>query len=448
MSAERSFLVLATVFGVAFLAVTPPYQVADEYKHFFRAYQISEGQLGATVIGGSPGAFLPRSLEASVLELSRDLPFHPEVKQRPEEIAAELGRPLAPRELVFVRFHGLPSPAAYLPQAAAIAIGRAFEGPPIVLVWAGRLANLLAWIILTATALRWTRVQPWVWTLLALTPMSLFQAASLSPDASTNGVSLLFLSGCLRLSSPEAPPPSARHLCFLALLLAFVGFSKQAYAPLGLTLLMVPAERLGGGRRRAILTLGLLAAGLLPAVAWTGFAQALGVRELSPGADPAAQLRFLAEHPLRFLHVLAATCVEMKEAWVVSFLGVLGWLDVRLPAAAYALQGAALVALAVVESPPLPARARAERAVALIAFAACLVAMLVLAYVGWNQVGGPIIAGVQGRYFIPVAPLLALALRSRRLAVPEARLGGWIALLPAVVLVSALGALLDRYWLP
>lgn len=445
---RRRFLALATVFGVAFLVVTPPYQAADEYKHLFRAYQISTGQLGATLVDGVPGAFLPRSLEASMLRLSRDLPFHPDVKQRPGEIAAELARPLAPRDLAFVRFVGLPSPAGYLPQAAAIAIGRSFDGPPIVLVWAGRVANLLVWIALVATALRWTPVQPWTWALLALTPMSVFQAASLSPDATTNGVSLLFLAGCLRLSSPSAAPPATRELCVLAALLAFVGFSKQAYAPLGLTLLLVPAQRLGGRRRRVLLTLGLLAAGILPAAAWAGFAQAIGVRDLSPGADPAAQVRFLADSPLQFLHVLAATFAEMTDAWALSFLGVLGWLDVRLSAATYALEGAALLVLAVVESPPLAERARAERVVALLGFAACLLAILVLAYVGWNPVANPIIAGVQGRYFIPAAPLLALALRSRRLAVPDERLGGWVAFVPAVLLLSALGTLVSRYWLP
>lgn len=445
---ERRFLALATVFGVAFLVVTPPYQVADEYKHLFRAYQVSEGQFGATVIDGAPGAFLPRSLEASILRLSRDLPFNPDVKQRPEEIAAELARPLAPYDIAFVRFYGLPSPAGYLPQAFAIAIGRAFEWPPIVLVWIGRVANLLAWIVLVATALRWTPVQPWTWTLLALTPMSLFQAASLSPDATTNGVSLLFLAGCLRLSSSATALPGTRELSVLAVLLAFVGFSKQAYVPLGLALLLVPAERLGGRGRRAMLTLGLLAAGLFPAVAWTGFTQAIGVRDLSLGTDPAAQVRLLAEHPLQFLHVLAATFAEMKEDWAISFLGVLGWIDVRLPTAIYVLEGAALVALAVVESPPLAERARAERAVALLGFVACFLAILVLAYLGWNQVANSMVEGVQGRYFIPLAPLLALALRSRRLAVSDERLGGWIACIPAAVLLSALSALAHRYWLP
>ena len=44
---ERIFAILVSVFGILFLIVTPPFQVADEYEHFYRAYHVSESHLMA-----------------------------------------------------------------------------------------------------------------------------------------------------------------------------------------------------------------------------------------------------------------------------------------------------------------------------------------------------------------------------------------------------------------
>ena len=41
----RFVLVAVLLFGATFAVVTPPFQVADESGHFYRAYRVSEGRL-------------------------------------------------------------------------------------------------------------------------------------------------------------------------------------------------------------------------------------------------------------------------------------------------------------------------------------------------------------------------------------------------------------------
>jgi hypothetical protein len=43
-SRRSNFLLLGAFFGILFLLVTPPLQSPDEQEHFFRSYQVSEGQ--------------------------------------------------------------------------------------------------------------------------------------------------------------------------------------------------------------------------------------------------------------------------------------------------------------------------------------------------------------------------------------------------------------------
>lgn len=45
LQSHWSFLILALFFGGLIIALTPPLWGADEAAHFFRAYQISEGEL-------------------------------------------------------------------------------------------------------------------------------------------------------------------------------------------------------------------------------------------------------------------------------------------------------------------------------------------------------------------------------------------------------------------
>ncbi|MBL4577677.1 MAG: DUF2142 domain-containing protein, partial [Flavobacteriales bacterium] len=57
------FLVLALIYGLSFLIVTPPFQVPDERNHFLKAYQISTGQLRGVKDMDRVGGYVPAALD-------------------------------------------------------------------------------------------------------------------------------------------------------------------------------------------------------------------------------------------------------------------------------------------------------------------------------------------------------------------------------------------------
>ena len=89
---------------------------------------------------------------------------------------------------------------------------------------------------------------------------------------------------------------------------------------------------------------------------------------------------------------------------------MLGWLDTPLPDRFYHLAWGILVATILVD----PFRqARVEpvaRALYLAVFALTFAGVLLALYVATSDVGAPAIRGVQGRYFVPLLPLLGVAL--------------------------------------
>lgn len=98
---EKVFIVFGVIFGIAFSFITPPFQVPDEYNHFYRAFQISELKVIAERRQNLVGGFLPESLATTSEKVSQGIPFHPEIKQKPEKIVSLLSLPLASSKRVF-----------------------------------------------------------------------------------------------------------------------------------------------------------------------------------------------------------------------------------------------------------------------------------------------------------------------------------------------------------
>ncbi len=189
---EKTYFILAMIFGLSMVFITPPFQVPDEFNHFFRAYQVSEGTLVSQKQDARLGGSLPKSLPTTATPY-RALPFHAENKQSIDDIFNSFNIPLNKSDRVFVDFPNtaLYSPVPYLPQALGVSSGKIFQASPLILLYLGRLSNLFVWIILIFIAIRITPIYKWLFMLLALTPMSLFLAASLSADCFTNAIAFL-----------------------------------------------------------------------------------------------------------------------------------------------------------------------------------------------------------------------------------------------------------------
>jgi uncharacterized membrane protein len=448
MSAERAFLALALLFGIAFSLSTPPYDAPDEPRHFGRAYLISEGRL--TPPGQAPGhrATIPRSL----VELHPPRPHVPpgypmHWTHDVAQLRALASRPLAPGERVGAGHLSLYHPALYAAPALAIAAGRVLGFSALGLLATGRIANLLVWVVGTWLAIRWIPFRKWVLALLALTPMSVFQAATLSADAPTNAIACLWTALALRAAYAPGRRVDRRGGWALVGGGALLGFAKPAYWLLPALALGIPRERFASARQRALVVGGSAAAALALPVLWLLVVRAASPPSLAPQLEPdsQAQLLQILQHPLRFVAVLVATVVRFTPIYLETLVGWLGPLEVHLPALLYVAWPLALAAAALTdpEGPEGPSSAARLGLAALFLASAALV--LATAYLFWNRVGAPLILGVQGRYFLPVAPLLLLALPApwRR---AQAALGFWVPALAAGGLAVSLVAVLRNYY--
>lgn len=402
-----AFVWVALLFGIPLALITAPFQAPDEPQHFLRAYQISEGGLLPTRHGDRGGGQLPVSL-VEVPARFAYLRFHPEEKTSLSQIRATMRIPLDPNRRQFIPFvTAIYSPIAYLPQSTGIAFAGQLSLSPLGLMYVARVFNLLAWIILGYIALRVTPVCGRPLLLLLLMPMSLFQAASMSADATTNGLAVLFAAIVLRLAlrKSAAAIPTAQWIG-LILLSAALTLTKFAYLPLAALVLLIPRQRFGSVRRSSIALAALLAGNLAAILLWMPQTHGLNavVRDQA-NVSARGQIEYLRSHPSA---VVTVTWNSIKlDGWPIvrSFVGWLGSMDARMKVV-FIVTYLVILFLACWSEPPSSAPGPLRRWIAVILIPAgfAIGAVGLLNYIYWTPVGKSHVDGLQGRYLLPLAP--------------------------------------------
>ncbi len=409
---ERVFTAFGLIYGLLFLIITPPFQVPDEPEHFWRSYQISECRLTALKRSDGIGGFLPSSLMATVLPFYR-LIMHPEVKQDRKEIIETLKVPLRPERRAFLHFANtaLYSPVPYLPQACGIFMGRALNSPPLLIMYMGRFANMIIWMILVHVAIKTTPICKWLFVLLALMPMSLFEAASLSADSFTIGISFLTIS--LILKKAFAQDEGKHDVLYIGTASLLLALSKQVYFLLPLLLfLLIPVVRIGNRKKYFAFFSAMLCLNLGAIIIWTLNADIyrdiyIIYHKLIPTLSAERQTAFILSNPLEYCRKIAATFIQDGRIYFDSFIGLLGWFDTQLPEG-LRISYIIMLLFTVVAGPAEAAEISfMQRILIFLTMAVSILTIITILYIGWTPVGGKII-WVQGRYFIPVAPLFFL----------------------------------------
>ena len=225
--------------GVTFTYVTPALVAPDEYTHLAAAYELASTWSSQTA-ADEDGNLLLRECDAAhfgtktgdigVLAYKNEAiaetsePGNPDVLTTHSEVKAGQGS------------------GNYLAQALGIRLARAQGKNFYTMLLYGRLANLILYLLLAALAV-WlapTSLRG-LFACVALLPMPLQLAASLSPDAAVLGLVFSFTALCLRLRGEKA-------VWWQKILLIVLGGltapGKAIYLPVILLCLLIPAENL------------------------------------------------------------------------------------------------------------------------------------------------------------------------------------------------------------
>jgi uncharacterized membrane protein len=148
LSPYRLYLLVGGITALLLCFLTPPFEVPDEPQHFYRAYQLSTGELWGIVQDGKTGGVLPSSLPELVEHFLGTRVSHTDRPLRPHpwtDTWSQIARPLEPERREFVEFGGSATypPLGYLPQALVVFVMRTLRAPPLLDLYVGRFVNAL-----------------------------------------------------------------------------------------------------------------------------------------------------------------------------------------------------------------------------------------------------------------------------------------------------------------
>jgi hypothetical protein len=445
VSAARAWLPwLFLVYGmpmVIFLALAmPPFQVADEIGHALRADQISRGGPVFQQFGGMVDGSL-----AAIGHLYESMSYHQDVKQTPDlaRRAGAIGWPEPDRDEVF-QSPAQYGPLFYIPQAIGIWLGRSLGISPTSTLALARVMNGLAACAIGFLALSICRRGLALTFTTLLFPMALSQFASLSQDALIISLSILAVAMASRVLTEQRPASTSEFAIFAAIVV-----SAALARPSNIALaLLAPAFVTWsdlGWRRKALI--GGAAVVLL--AVWFPF-QATLLQWLPSewSVSITGQLRYIFADPLAFPRALVSSLLAQYEPLLAGMVGRLGWgwTDVIFPNWYY-LQ-AAVVFICALAAPGNSGPTLRPTLIAALTFLGFITALSGALYLSWTKVGKPTIDGLQGRYFLPVIPLLAwpvpaFGARLRRLLHPSWHL---VVPFPLVTVATLPGVIMQHYY--
>lgn len=451
----KIFIVLSMVFGLAIIFATPPLRGPDETAHFLRAYGVAGGDIIPSLrdAQGRKGVLLPAKLysefdhfeSARVKEKDAEwFGYGPVLRAyfKDQPVPAQFDTPP-----VFVPYGGSEgySPIAYLPQAAAALATRAFDLDFATMSYLMRFVGLAAMTAMIAYAIAIVPSLAWTFATIALLPAALYGRSVINADGTALGAAMVLAALWLRgISSFEGPRPAT--LCIWMMLGALTKPTNLSLALLGL---VMPTRRWP-----AIALVMLPAVGV--AMFWTALsgADTGGWRMVEitgqPAAafDPAAKLGHLLHDPLRFPAAVVTAIQEkdLGELWR-QCIGVLGLFDTVLPGWVYSILSVLLLGSFFTRLPVTPVARGQIAAIGIIVTLAYAVLVYLICYLSFTPLDANSVWGVQGRYFVPCVPIMAMVVAATFDRGPDERLRAALAICAGMLGGSAcIQAILQTDW--
>lgn len=340
---QKIFLIFALFWGLVFALFNPPFQAPDEPEHLFKMWGITQGSLNfkkLTVKTSEQktkiaGQILPKGLiEAG--QKTYNLHFKPNKKTSLNETKEIIKIKLEKENPIFLKYP-IPSytPISYLPTLFFIWILSWFHATPFLMLITSRICSLITYIFLTYHAIKITPIKKWLFLVLALMPMCIYEASACSTDALSNGTALLFIAYTLNLAyNKKIEKIGYKENIIFFSLIAILSICKFAYLPMLFLYLIIPTNKFNKttNKLKCFIILAFTVSTITIGFLLSHFLLTKDV-QLSSFHNMDVNLIFLTAitHPIQYILLIIKTLIHNFYMYLTFFVGTFGWLDTPLP---------------------------------------------------------------------------------------------------------------------
>ena len=412
------FIYAAIVFFVVFNIATPPLQVPDEFNHFYRTYQLAEGQLLPNKINHRLGGEIPNCINEYFFPL-----YNTATEMRITASKKDIleGFKIKYTQDTITQFKDFPNTSyyslvSYLPQVVAIFITKKLNCSIATMYYAGRLLVFLTWLVCMFFVIKTIPIYKWLIVLLCLLPMNIFITSSFSADAVSNILSFLFIALVLKYTFTENKF-QLKNLASLLIIISLLALAKVVYAALVLSFLIIPIKNFKDKTQYFLFAGILFFVAAVVASYWSGIV----MRYYTPYADYNPSYRewiclthnsnyyqqkaYILNHGTYFLKVIYRSIFNHPSTFLDGYIGRFGNNEIFLPEWLLWLTYIVLIFITLFEKNKFTFTIQQKIILVSSSFIA-FVLLLLSQHLTWDAVGEGVVDLIQGRYLIPLFPFI------------------------------------------
>lgn len=419
------FVFAALFFELLFNLVTPPLQAPDEINHFFRAYQIADGNFLPVRTKDRLGGYMPICFNEFVVPFN-NAATNIKYTLKKDDIIKSFDIKFNAEKVEFKDFPSTTTYSfiSYLPQVSALFILKQFKCSVATMYYGGRLFSFIFWLLVMYAVITIMPVYKWLFTLIILLPMNLYLANAFSADGMNNCLTFLFMALALKhmFSSSNI---TLRDLIILLMILSLLALAKFVYVSFIALLFLIPARKFPSQVFRfssigIILTVTIFLVSIWSGIYLKNYIKISEYNQnyiynvgLSPCADYVAQKAYILNHGFYFFKVIYHSVFDHPQTFLKGYIGAFGQADIPFPNGVYLLAYLFIVIVAITDFNGIVINTTQKIIIFLVAISAFILILLSI-HLMWDCVGEGVVDLVQGRYLIPVFPLLFILFNHNR----------------------------------
>ena len=407
-----AFLIIL-IFGLCCVFLSPLVIIPDETEHFTRSELTSEGILFPNYINipnSTKNGFESKGYKINVyLGEGVRFNFYGETIYQTDWDDQKINFTKSYANSAFEQnpFYG------YIPQALGIAIAKLFYLNNIWMLWFGRLSNLIMYALICSYAIKKSPIYKNALLVAICMPVSIFQAASLSIDATVNALAFLTISYFLYLYKKDDNSINIKNLIIFSLVSLLCGFTKLTFLAFSLLIFLIPKEKFKNKKTKNFSYFLFLIMVFVSAI-WSRYVTSSILHSyrinhfLEYNINAQNQLIYIFNNPINFFRVLTdfSTFNGILKGFFSNFIP-----EVSIPFSYWIM--CFFIISFILFCLFYPNREKISNRTKLgLLFIGSLIyfGTLFIQYLTWTPIHSDEILGLQVRYFIPIAALAPMVI--------------------------------------
>lgn len=406
---EKLFLYIVPIIMLLGLLIMPTLKSHDEVFHWTRIYDIAQGNLFTKKEDGIPKAIFPKEVdEIRIYDQLENLRYTDLKKQFEYKISED-----SKKIVMKLSTTAIYSPVQYVPQAIGVFIVSKISNSPMLMAYAARAFNIIATILILYFAIKLIPFGKKTLLVLICIPIVLEGFVSMSPDAITVSTSFLFIAYVLKLLNERDKKITVKDKVVLLILSIIIALCKIVYLPIVGLMLILPKEKFKTRKEQVLTIATIMGIAIIVNLGWL----LVSATYLSTfrGGDSKYQLLSILQNPIEYVQRLFSTINLYGRDYIyLMFGGELGWNEyLKMHSIVPITLEILYLFFSCTEEDSKNRFNKFQTAIIVLISLAVIGLVFTSLYIQWTPVTYDIIYGVQGRYFVPILPLISIGILSK-----------------------------------